>query len=559
MVTMIAVNETEILQNLFIELDLANWMVDLQEQPKNYTGWKREKAEESIPRTDIKAARAIRNKFENRLSYVEASDTWYVWNGMVHVPCVGDSVAYKVIKFYYGAMEDALTFYKGGIDVLATHAASSGNKDAAEKAKKIRELYEKGEIAKHRRYRDRISGDAGVKSLLAVLKTELDIPANYFDGDLDFLVVRNGVIDIKQFKADGFPTLLPHDPARPVWRYVDADYDQHAQAPSWNQFLNSSIIDAETATLLQKGVGAAFAGTYKPRAMFNLLGAPASGKSLFLSVFDKLGQNYSVMPNNQAIQVNNGDTNFYQDALRGKRFVGFSEVQGKKALDDGFIKGIMGGDKQNTRQMRQMESPWTPQCVMFVASNMALKVDFRDEATFNKVLPIPFPWSFTDVDPEHKLDRDLEDKVLAERNGVLLWVLIGMKKFWEEGLAPTKAVMEAMGENKVASSYALQFVKDLIDTGYIEQDLSAKASSFVKMGDAYKAFTHWAEAQGVKNVPGKHTFNDDIKQAYFGDIPSGGRRFKGLKMSATFEGLIVDPQRMAFHMGNLEERLELNN
>lgn len=556
---MIAVNETELINKSYDELGLNMWHADLLGQPKNFTAFDYKKAEDTIPRTDIKAAVAIRNKFKNRLSYVPATKTWYLWNGMVHVPCTDDSVAYKAIKFYYSAMEDALAVYKEAIEVEANKIEAAGTQSAKDEAKQVRAAYEKGEIRKHRAYRDRISGDAGLKSLLAVLKTELDIQADYFDGDLDFLVVRNGVIDIKQFKADGFPTLLPHDPARPVWRFVDADYDEYAKAPSWDGFLASSIIDAETAVLLQKGVGAAFAGTYKPRAMFNLLGAPASGKSLFLSVFDKIGQNYSVMPNNQAIQVNNGDTNFYQEALRNKRFVGFSEVQGKKPLDDGFIKGVMGGDKQNTRTLHTREAAWVPQCVMFVASNMALKIDFRDEATFNKVLPIPFPHSFTDVDPEHKLDRDLEDKVLAERNGVLLWILLGMKKFWDEGLAPTQAVMEAMGENKVASSYALQFVRDLMDAGHLTQDIGAFNSSFVKMGDMYKAFTFWAEAQGAKNVTGKQTFNEDIKTAYFGDINSGGRRFKGLVPSDAFKALLTDQIRLATAMSRIDELTSLNN
>ena len=283
--------------------------------------------------------------------------------------------------------------------------------------------------------------------------------------------------------------------------------------------------------LVQKAVGAAFSAEAKPRALFNLLGAPASGKSVFLSVFNRLGQGYSVMPNNQAIQANNGDTNFYQDDLRGKRFVGFSEVQGKKPLDDGFIKGVIGGDEQNTRRMRQMAEPWTPQCVLFIASNMALKFNTRDEATFIKILPIPFPHSFTDVDPEHKMDRELESKVLAERSGILNWVLEGMTAFWELGLAPTAAVMDAMNGNKTANSHSLQFMEAILEAGHVTQDSMAPLSQCISVGVAYDMFRTWAEDNGIKNVPGKITFADDVADFYFGKDRSNGARFVGLLMA----------------------------
>jgi len=550
-------NETQILSQLSVELDTVNWYKELLGQPVSFTNFSLQKAYDSIPRTELTTAEAIAERFKNRLTYVAATDVWYLWNGTIHVPCEDDGVALKIVQQYFSTVRDAVEFVKQAVEIEVKAIKVSGAQDADKKAAAFRKEQD-FELRKHKNFRDRITTDATQNAIVRQMKRIMDVPRDHYEQDNKFFVVRNGVIDLDRYRAEGIPTLEAHSPERAVYRFFDADFIPTAKNAHWDRFLSTSIIDAETATLLQKGVGAAFAATHKPRTMFNLLGAPASGKSLFLSVFDTLGQGYSVMPNNQAIQVNSGDTNFYQEALRGRRFVGFSEVQGKKALDDGFIKGIMGGDKQNTRTLNQRESPWIPQCVMFVASNMALKIDFRDEATFNKVLPIPFPWSFTDTDPEHTLDRELEDKVLADRDGLLVWVLLGMKKFWEEGLHPTQAVMEAMGENKVASSYALQFMKELIDTGYVTQDTGAFASSFVKMGDMYKAFGFWADAQGAKNVTGKQTFNEDIKTAYFGDINSGGRRFKGIVPTEGFKTLLADPMRLATAMGKLDERIGLN-
>lgn len=533
-------NETTAFNDLATTLNLSGWWTDLLGHTGSADSFDFRRAEDKLPRTELTAAQAIQSKLQNYVSYVAAEDRWYIWDGRVHAPCVGDGIAVKAVKHYAAATIDALAFIKSQYERKADHAKTSGKESAAADAKAILAEYDRGEISKHKRFRDRLASEAGIAAMVRILKSELDVAADHFEDDRRWFVVRNGVIDLHAYRASSAIELLPHDSSRAVTRYFDADYDPQATFDSWQGFLSSSIVDdgGDTVKLLQKAVGAAFSGEEKPRALFNLLGAPASGKSVFLSVFNKLGQDYSVMPNNQAIQLNNGDTNFYQDALRGKRFVGFSEVQGKKPLDDGFIKGIMGGDEQTTRKMRQMEQHWKPQCVMFIASNLELKFNTRDEATFVKILPIPFPHSFTMTDPEHLMDRELESKILAERSGVLTWVLHGMVGFWLEGLDPTAAVMAAMDGNKTANSSALQFTAAMMEAGFISQDLSAPTSSCLPLGAGYDVFKTWASSQGIKNVPGKQTFSEDIAGFYHGKKRSGTWVFEGLKMSEEVSGKV---------------------
>ena len=551
-------NETTALNNLAATLKIdSTWWQELLGQKASYTEGEFDlyKAMESLPRTEVTAAEAIKKKFGNALSYSPAEGIWYLWDGRVHAPCKGEAIAYKVVKLYYKSVTSSLKFVKDHYVKQAQGAKVSGGDKADEKAAAIMATYEKGEWTKHRSFRDRLATDAGISAVVRLLRTECDIPADHFEGDRKFFVVRNGVIDIENYRRFGVVNLMEHDAARPVYRYFDADYNPatvHEDYETWRKYLATSIIDWDTVILLQKGVGAAFSGERKPRALFNLLGAPASGKSVFLSVFSKLGQDYSIMPNNQSIQTNAGDTNFYQDELRNARFVGFSEVQGNKSLDDGFIKSIMGGDEQTTRKIRQDTNKWTPQCVMFIASNKALKFDTRDDATFLKILPIPFPHSFTETDPEHKMDRLLEDKVLAEGSGILHWILEGMKLFWRDGLNPTAAVLEAMDGNKTANSSALQFMEALIENGYINNDPQGTKSSFITIGEAFSCFKIWADHQGIKHVPGKQTFSADIKNFYHGEANSGGKRFAGLVKTEALETRLANQVWLNTLMGELE-------
>lgn len=513
-------------------IDPDNWMHKLAGQTLSPSSVDLNKLTAATPRDATDGAEFIADQIPGCLSFNAENGTWYVWNGKVHTPLASDTVPLQLIDVMGRAFKtlDALLDTHIQYGVKKIEASNPSDEEAAKATAK----FKAGINAVRKEWQSfaySLNSNKGVKDVLNKLSRLVSKSNEHFENDRQWLVVRNGVIDLQDYRAAGSVTLLPHDAARPVTRYFDADYDPQAGAHTWKAFLSSSIIDADTVSLLQKAVGAAFSAEEKPRALFNLLGAPASGKSVFLSVFNRLGQAYSVMPNNQAIQLNSNDTNWYQDALRGARFVGFSEVQGKKPLDDGFIKGVLGGDEQKTRRMRQMEVSWKPQCVLFIASNMALKFDTRDEATFIKILPIPFPHSFTTTDPEHRMDRELESKVMDERSGILTWVLDGMALFWRDGLDPTAAVLAAMDGNKTANSHSLQFIEAMLEAELIERDMTAPVSGCLPVGPAYDMFRHWAETQGIKSVPGKQTFTSDVADFYHGKKKSGGWTFVGLRKS----------------------------
>jgi P4 family phage/plasmid primase-like protien len=534
------------------DISSDSWMHKIAGQKLSQTAIDLNKLEQTVPKDATDAADFIADQIPSCLSFNAESGKWYVWNGKVHTPLTVNTVPMQLIDILGYAFKnlDALLneYIRTGVERI-----KAANKSDDETAKDIANF--KAPITMVRKEWQSVAlslhSNKGVKDVLDKLSRRVSKSNAYFEDDRRWLVVRNGVIDIPEYRATGAVELLAHSASRPVYRYFDADYYPAAAAETWRRFLTSSIIDSETVKLLQKAVGAAFSAEEKPRALFNLLGAPASGKSVFLSVFNRLGQAYSVMPNNQAIQLNNGDTNFYQDALRGARFVGFSEVQGKKQLDDGFLKGVLGADQQETRQMRQTPNVWKPQCVLFIASNMALKFDTRDEATFIKILPIPFPHSFTETDAEHQMDRELEAKVLEERSGVLSWVLEGMGMFWTEGLAPTAAVIAAMDGNKTANSPSLQFMGDLIESGLIERDNMAPVSACLAIGTAYDMFRHWADAQGIKSIPGKQTFTSDVADFYYGKKRSGSWMFVGLKNSPKLQADVHNGISLAHTARNL--------
>jgi phage/plasmid-associated DNA primase len=532
--------ETETLQDLYVKLRLDKWWEELLGQTPDYNNFDITLAENSLPRTELKAAKAIRDKFESVLSYTEARNQWYLWDGRIHTPCEGDGIAIKVSKYYYKAMADALEFIKGYYDVLARQAASSGSATAADDAKKIRAMYDKGEISKHKYYRDRMASDSGMNALIRVMKTECDVPSDYYDNDTRWFVMRDFVLDLDALRMGDWK-MLPHDAARPVTKFFDANYDGKKNLTYWDTFLENSIPSKEARDYLQKVTGAAFMGESKLRTILNLHGPPGSGKSVFIGTFFKLGKGgaaYTCMPDSKSIIKVSGQ-NFEQDNFKGRRFIGVSEPPMGDSVDNEFLKKFTGDDWVETRTLNVKSSGWVPQGVLFVASNKPLKINTRDKAIVERVQMIEFPVEFEKDhdDPKKRRIKGLENLIMEDRERVLAWVIRGMLDYIKEGrqLNPPAEVLQLQSDVVTEASTALRWVDDFIEDGLIVVDFEAQPQYFIPINDAYARYQLWITMNGEHRPLTKRFFQQDIEAKYAGKVREGGQaRFAGLTVTAEY-------------------------
>jgi phage/plasmid-associated DNA primase len=532
--------ETDTLQDLFVKLRLDKWGEELLGQSLDYNNFDITLAENSLPRTELKAAKAIRDKFESVLSYTEARNQWYLWDGRIHTPCEGDGIAIKVAKFYYKAMADALEFIKGYYDVLARQAASSGSATAADDAKKIRALYDKGEISKHKMFRDRMASDSGMNALIRVMKTECDVPSDYYDNDNRWFVMRDFVLDLDALR-NGEWKMLPHDASRPVTKFFDANYDGKKNLGYWDKFLEYSIPSKEARDYLQKVTGAAFMGESKLRTILNLHGPPGSGKSVYIGTFFKLGKGgagYTCMPDSKSIIKVSGQ-NFEQDSFKGRRFIGVSEPPMGDSVDNEFLKKFTGDDWVETRTLNVKSSGWVPQGVLFVASNKPLKINTRDKAIVERVQMIEFPVEFEKDHPDEsrRKIKGLEGLIMEDRERVLAWVIRGMLDYIKEGrqLNPPAEVLQLQNDVVTEASTALRWVDDFIEDGLIVVNFEAQPQYFIPINDAYARYQLWISMNGEHRPLTKRFFQQDIENKYAGKVREGGiARFAGLTVTAEY-------------------------
>ena len=548
------------------QLDLDNWWKELIGQnidnPENFSV---EAARETIPWSEFTTSQEIHRKFGHNLTYIEASKTWYAWDGRIHAPCDGEALAYKVSKIYFCAIRRALSEVEALIQSRkhALELAQASEEDV----KKLADAYSKG-LKRQRDYRDRIASDAGLTALVRMMRSDFSVPRDHYDNDQQFLVLKNCVLDLSAMRGDignpesgGKVVPLPHDPSRPVTKYLDASYNHKINygESDWWRFLTSSVKDSDPDTLkhIQKVIGAAFMGQRKLRTILNFMGPPSSGKSVLVETLWKLGREgsgYCAMPDSRAITKVQGQ-NFEQDDFRGRRFIAISEPSSREDIDDDFLKRFTGDENMKTRTLNVQSSDWTPQGILCVSSNATLKINFRDEAIVDRVQVIEFPYKFRDTPSptnpmEKQRDRSLPDKLSTEdcKSAILNWIIVGMQYYVKDdmSLEPPASVEKNKKSMVSRASSALRWVNELLDDGDLIYEADRQANSHLKVDEAYSRYTLWSAVNGERRPLTKLYFEEDIGHQFEVTKYNGNKVFKGLGFSNQFISKLDGSDSMRF-------------
>jgi phage/plasmid-associated DNA primase len=548
-------DENEIIDYLYKKLKLGEWWRDLLVFNDNGEV-DVEKSTETISWSDIRTAKIIGEKFGSCLSYVELIDKWYAWNGIIHVPCEGTSTVRKLLGFYATAVEYALEHIESVISSKADAIRKEQMDKSEEEAKKTMGQYVNG-YKKHRAFRDKLNSNAGIISVVAAVRTEVAISSKYYENDHDWFVMRNCVMDLKKFKAgEEEGVLVPHDPSRPVTRYFDADYSYN-NLGHWDKFLESSLPVEAIRNYVQQVFGAAFMGTSKSKVIINAIGKKDSGKSILLGAFHDLcqgGAGYVAMPDALSIMKVQGQ-NFSQDAFRGQRVVAISEPDENQVPDTAFLKRFSGDDLVETSNKFAKMVGWKPQGILFIAANNFLKINIRDAATVERIKLVEFPNQFLPAGPgvpeELTMIPDIADRIKADRDRVLMWVIEGMVAFRNNSFVFDEPAEVAVSQDQFVenSSTAFEWFNDMVDNEFIKYDLDTPLSQCLSVADAFTAYMIWCKAEANNRPMSRKYFVLDLVSKYGETKRSSGIRFPGFCPTNTFK-LKYTPESTGY-LGNM--------
>lgn len=357
---------------------------------------------------------------------------------------------------------------------------------------------------------------SAIESALAIARALPPITDTGIGWDSDSLLigVGDGVIDLRQMvrrngKCDD--KLTHHSPI---------NFDINAKCPRWESFLKETFVSESLIDWVWRAVGYSSTGLVDEQCLFMCWGSGANGKSTFLGAIRKVLGDYAMDTPFSTFEADNRNAiNNDVARLDGARFVTSIESAGHR-LNEARIKAVTGGDTISARFLHHEFFDFKPILKLWFSANVKPRVADDSHGFWRRVRLIPFTQTF-DGD---KRDSRLEDKLSAESEGILTWIVKGAKQYLERGLSDIPSEICAATEAYRQESDPLsQFISDrLIDT----------PESMVRSKELYENYREWAQSEGMelREIMTSTAFGKIMSKRYNKIHKDTGWYYKGLSI-----------------------------
>lgn len=411
--------------------------------------------QETYPLTELGNGKRLADFIRNRIRFTSSLNLWLEYDGRRWVPI----------------QRKPLTEAKDLIELMRIESTS--NSDLAK-------WQQKTETAK--------GVDAMIKLSVAY---DLETDFMQFDSNQYQLNCENGLLDLNTFE------LQPHNPNQQVSKIANVNFDESARMDLWLKFVSEfTCDDVEQARYLQKLLGLCLTGNVSEQLMHIFHGGGENGKSLLLDVLLSILGDYATTINHDFFLTAAKDTTLEKMSLRGVRVALANELPERCVLSENFIKEIIGNGVIKARAHFKDFITFPETFKLLVSTNHKPKVFGTDNGIWRRLRLIPCELTLA---PDKK-DRNLKEKLLSERDGILLWCLEGLKMWRDEGLTPTERM-----------KHEHQIYRDSEDTiGEFLNDCTISSDEFsVNTALLYETYVDWCKWNGEKHWT-KNTFTKKL-------------------------------------------------
>ena len=434
-------------------------------------------SDESVWGTEDALALAFTRRYHRDWRYVAAWGRWLVWDG--HLWRTEDTLAATDL-----------------IRCVCRHAAVH-----ADNPKIAAKLATSGTVG-------------GVERLARADRRHAATTAEW-DADPWLLNTPGGVVDLRTGRQ------RTHDRADRMTKITTAT--PSGICPIWQQFLvEVTGGDVDLQAYLQRMAGYTLTGSTQEHALFFLYGTGANGKSVFVNTLATILGDYAAnAPMDTFMETRTDRHPTDMAGLRGARFVAAIETEQGRRWAESKVKNLTGGDNISARFMRQDFFEFFPQFKLVVAGNHKPAIRNIDEAMKRRLHLIPF----TITVPPERRDKHLQQKLLAERDGILAWAVQGCLDWQRLGrLDPPQQVLEATEEYFEAEDALGRWLDERC-----VRETNAKSLS----AELFNDWKQWADAAG-EFIGSQKRFSDLLitRDVEKWRNPSGLRGFRGIGLKS---------------------------
>ena len=337
------------------------------------------------------------------------------------------------------------------------------------------------------------------------------------DRDIYLLGVQNGVVDLRtghlrETARDDFIT-----------KQSPCTYRPEATAPRFLQFMNeitSRPIDncdsigpiqyqtrPELARYMQNALGYMLTGSALEHKMFIASGGGANGKSIQFDLATYIMGDYAgSIPAESLMASARGDdaerpTPFAR-SVAGKRMIVTSEAKEGQKLNAALVKRQTGDATLTARGMRENAVTFAVTHKIVLLTNHYPELDHADDATKGRLHCIPYErtWNRPGVPNRNPRledgDKHLMEKLKAESEGVLAWLVRGAVAYIRDGLEPPPVVADMTNAYLAEQDSFARWLSEM-ETCEVKQGLGAST--------LFEMFRSWCDINGASLSPSTST------------------------------------------------------
>lgn len=207
-----------------------------------------------------------------------------------------------------------------------------------------------------------------------------------------------------------------------------------AMVPSltFTDFLETIQPDPETRAWVQRLLGMALIGEQLEHVIIIATGTGGNGKgTLFRAIHAALGPDLYCVTPSTTFQVSKEPPHPAAImAFEGKRLVVSNELPSGKALDENRLKELSGGDPITARGMGENPQTFRASHTTILCCNDKPAIIGTDRGFWRRLRVLPFPVEI----PQEQMDRDLDARLAADKDGIFCWLIDGLRMFLRDGL-----------------------------------------------------------------------------------------------------------------------------
>lgn len=354
-----------------------------------------------------------------------------------------------------------------------------------------------------------------IANMLTEAKTGLSTSVGALNADPLRVCCENGTIEFTseidelaasygQKKEVWRATLLPHNRDHMISKMVTAAYDPRAKCETFDAFLAKVQPDPEVRAFLKRWFGYNLTGlTTEQKLLFNY-GGGRNGKSTLVDLIARILADYGTTIPIESLtgsdQRKGSDATPDLVRLPGARMVRASEPEQGQKMKEALIKSLTGGEAIMIRRMQQEFVEVQPEFKLTISGNHKPEIRGGDDGIWRRVLLLN--WGVQIANDE--VDPLLPQKMWAERDGILRWLVEGFLEYARDGLNPPASILAATEEYRRDSDPTRVFLTE-------ECEITGSSEDFETGGDLRDAMKAWL-FETDHGVWGSRTISNHIKR-----------------------------------------------